>query len=78
LPERVLFRFAAATSKAVALALVGVDLVCDNERPDTDFGADDAASVLLGVSALLEHGPKLVEDIRSADNAVRFSQEDAQ
>lgn len=69
--ERALFRYAAATSKAVAMALQGTDYVCSNEPFETAFTTTEAAVVLCGLSALMEHGPGLVEDIRIADRQVK-------
>jgi hypothetical protein len=65
--ERALFRYAAATSKAVAMALQGTDYVCSNEPFETSFTTEDAAFVLCGLSALLGEAPGLVEDLRHAD-----------
>ena len=65
--ERALFRYAAATSKAVAMALQGTEYVCSNEPFETEFTTSEAAIVLCGLSALMEHGPDLIEDIRCAD-----------
>lgn len=65
--ERALFRYAAATSKAVAMALRGTEYVCCNEPFETAFTTDEAAVVLCGLSALLEHAPDLLGDIREAE-----------
>src|SRR5882762_11905049 len=62
--ESALFRYAAATTKAVAMALQGTDYVCSNEPFETDFSTSEAATVLCGLSALLEHGPELVQNLR--------------
>lgn len=69
--ERAMFRYAAATTKAVAMALKGHDYVCSNEHYDTAFTEDEAAIVLCGLSALLDVGPDLVESIRGADQEVQ-------
>jgi len=69
--ERALFRYAAATTKAVAMALQGADYVCSNEPFETEFSTAEAATVLCGLSALMEIGPDLVEDIRHADPEMR-------
>lgn len=71
--EAALFRYAAATTKAVAMALQGTDYVCCNEPFETDFTTEDAAYVLCGLSALLDEAPKLVDDLRNADSGFRFS-----
>jgi len=65
--ERALFRYAAATSKAVAMALQGCEYVCSNEPFETEFSTAEAAIVLCGLSALMEYGPDLIGDIRYAD-----------
>lgn len=65
--ERALFKYAAATTKAVAMALQGAEYVCSNEPFETEFSTSEAATVLCGLSALMEHGPDLIEDIRVAD-----------
>lgn len=65
--ERALFKYAAATAKAVAMALQGTERVCANEPFETEFTTSEAAVVLCGLSALMEHGPDLIEDIRCAD-----------
>lgn len=65
--ERVLFKYAAATSKAVAMALRGCEYVCSNEPFETEFSTAEAATVLCGLSALMEHGPDLIDSIRYAD-----------
>lgn len=64
--DRVLLRFASATSKAVALALQGATYVNSNEQFDADFTTDEAATVLYGLSSLLEYGPDLIQDLREA------------
>ena len=64
--ERGLFRYAAATTKAVAMALQGTHYVTANEPFDTEFTTDEAATVLCGLSALLDEGPDLIEDLREA------------
>lgn len=65
--ERALFKYAAATSKAVAMALQGAEYVCSSEPFETEFSTSEAATVLCGLSALMEHGPDLIEDIRLAE-----------
>lgn len=62
-PERALLRYAAATSKAVGLALMGFERVCSNANFDVDFSSEDAAIVMCGLSELLEVGPALVNSI---------------
>lgn len=64
--NRALFRYAAATTKAVAMALQGTHYVTTNEPFDVDFSTEDAATVLCGLSALLQEGPGLVEDLQYA------------
>lgn len=66
--EDALIGFAAATSKAVALALqAGPDAcVSADSFGDVAFNGDDAVRVLLGMSALLENGPKLLSSVRHA------------
>lgn len=64
--ERALFRYAAATTKAVAMALQGTDYVTTNEPFDATFTTEEAATVLCGLSALLEEGPSLIDDLREA------------
>jgi len=71
--ERALFRYAAATTKAVGMALMGTDMVCSNEPFETSFTSDEAAFVLCGLSALLEEGPDLIEDLRYADEGLHQS-----
>jgi hypothetical protein len=67
-PERALFRYAAATSKAVGMALQGTEYVCSNEPFECEFSSQEAAYVLCGLSALLDQGPDLIDDIRTADS----------
>jgi len=64
--EDALLAFAAASNKAVAVALLGADRVSSNTFVDLEFGTEDAARVLLGVSALLEAGPQLLSSVRDA------------
>lgn len=70
-PERALFKYAAASTKAVAMALRGTDYVCSNEAFETEFTTDEAAIVLCGLSSLLEEGPDLITDIREAAAGVQ-------
>jgi hypothetical protein len=64
--ERALFRYAAATTKAVAMALQGTEYVTTNEPFDTQFTTEEAATVLCGLSVLLDEAPSLIEDLREA------------
>lgn len=69
--EQALFRYASATTKAVAMALQGTHYVTANEGFDTEFTTDEAATVLCGLSALLEEGPDLVKSLRDATRSER-------
>ena len=48
------------------MALQGTDYVITNESFETAFTTEEAATVLCGLSALLDEGPSLVEDLREA------------
>jgi hypothetical protein len=64
--ERALFRYAAATSKAVALALQGEMYVNSNESTDTEFTTEEAAATLLGLSAFLDFAHRMLVDLHDA------------
>jgi len=66
-PERALLRYAAATTKAVGIALLGAGYVQDNEGIDVAFDDGDASVVMCGLSELLEVGPELITSIACAD-----------
>jgi hypothetical protein len=66
-PERALLRYAAATSKAAAFALMGAEYVCSNHNFDAEF--DDEAIVMCCLSELLKVAPGLLTSISIADNA---------
>jgi hypothetical protein len=67
-PERALLRYAAATSKAAGLALMGAEYVRSNSDFEIDFSDEDAAIVMCGLSELLEVAPALLTSISIADN----------
>lgn len=60
--ERAIFRYAAATSKAVALALQGVS----HDVLDADFSTEEAANVLCGLSSFLDFAHKMLVDLDEA------------
>ena len=67
-PERALLRYAAATSKAAGLALMGAEYVRSNTNFEIDFSDEDAAIVMCGLSELLEVAPGLLTSIAIADH----------
>lgn len=66
-PERALLRYAAATSKAAGLALMGAAYVTSNENFEMEFTEEDAAIVMCGLSEMLETAPDLLDSIAFAD-----------
>ncbi|HKY39245.1 MAG TPA: hypothetical protein VJN18_25080 [Polyangiaceae bacterium] len=60
--ERALLRWAAATSKAVAIALVHQQ---NEENVDLVLYDHEAAAVLAGVAEILDAAPRLIEDFES-------------
>lgn len=67
--ERALLGYAAVVTKAVAVALVGADVVtCSGHGVDVEFSKDEAARALCGLSALLAEAEPLCYSIQVADD----------
>ncbi len=63
--ERALMRFAAVTTKAVAIALA-CSKMCEDEH-DVELGYEEASMALLGVSELLTAAPRLIDEFTGLD-----------
>lgn len=63
-PDRALMRFAAFTSKAVAIALAHRPM-CEDDH-DVELDHDEASMVLIGLSEILSVTPKLIDDLNNA------------
>lgn len=71
--ERALMRFAAVTTKAVAVALAHGQMVEDEHN--VVLYDNEAAMALLGVSALLDAAPRLIDDFSMAHIDLRSNGE---
>lgn len=64
-----LIRYAAAVTKAVAVAGAGAENLSCNTGVEVTFTDDDMTTALLGLSALLEAAPELLKAVEFADEA---------